>query len=1056
MPKRTDIKTILVIGAGPIVIGQGCEFDYSGTQACKALLEDNYRVVLVNSNPATIMTDIEIAHATYIEPITVEAITKIIDKEKPDALLPTMGGQTALNVTVELYESGILDKYKVKIIGANYSSIKKAEDRELFKSLVYKLGFQLPESIIIKNMNQAINALNKLGLPCIIRSFFSLGGSKSGIAYTKEEFFKICQHNFDSNTEQKIIIDKSIIGWKEFEMEVVRDSVDNCIIVCTIENVNPAGVHTGDSITVAPAQTLTDKEYQCMRDAAFAIIREVGIDTGGANVQFAVNPKNGQMLVIEINPRVSRSSALASKATGFPIAKVAAKLAVGYTLDELKNQITNSVIPSSFEPTIDYVVTKIPRFNFEKFPNTNQELDTQMRSVGEVMAIGRNFQESLQKALQSLELDFVGLYKKNQFTLEYLLDNMRRPQPNIIFLIADAIRLGCDIKEIYKITAIDMWFLLQIKDLIDTEAIITTLTLKEIDNSIMWNLKRKGFSDSYLALLLNVKENEIRLHRHKLKVIPVYKRVDSCAAEFSTSTAYMYSTYDLVCEASPTKNKKIIILGSGPNRIGQGIEFDFSCTHAALALRNKGFEVIMVNSNPETVSTDYDVSDRLYFEPLTLEHVLEIINVEDPLGVVVQFGGQTPLKLASALDNLGIKLLGSPMASLDITENRILFQEFINKLQIPCFNSLVFNSKQEAEEANLKYPIIIRPSYVLGGRNMKIIYNQKELKDYFLSFSQDNKNNSPFLVEQFIENAIEIDVDSVFDGKDLLIGGIMEQIETSGIHSGDSICSLPSFSLTKDITNKVVEYCKILAETLRVKGLMNIQFIVKNDEVYVLEINLRASRTIPFVTKATKVPLAKIAALCLADISLKEQKLVTNTLPNWFSIKIPVFPFTKFSYIDNFLGPEMKSTGEAMGIDDNLHYAFLKAYLALGYKISLESKILIFQCPNKEVARIIKLINKNFINVFISQELNAKLESKKDIYFTVLHQKMDIIDLIKNNYFDIIINVPKVEKLKMLGCPIFQEAFTRKILYLNSLRKINIFFDAKFTKPYKVKSLQNY
>ncbi|CAH2559763.1 carbamoyl-phosphate synthase large subunit [Cardinium endosymbiont of Oedothorax gibbosus] len=1060
MPRRDDITTILVIGAGPIIIGQGCEFDYAGTQACKALLEDNYKVVLVNSNPATIMTDVAIAHATYIEPITVEVIEKIIDKEKPDAILSTMGGQTALNIAMQLHESGILNKYGVKMIGASYASIKKAEDRELFKYLVHKLGLELPKSLIVEHIDQALCALNELGLPCVIRSFFSLGGNKSGIAYTKEEFLKICQQNFALNSKQKLIIDQSIIGWKEFEMEVVRDPSDNCIIVCTIENLNPVGVHTGDSITVAPAQTLTDKEYQYMRAAAFALIRAIGIDTGGANVQFAVHPKNGQILLIEVNPRVSRSSALASKATGFPIAKVAAKLAVGYTLNELRNQITHSVIPCSFEPTIDYVVTKIPRFDFEKFPNTSNRLDTQMRSVGEVMAIGRNFQESLQKALQSLELGFSGLgktHKKKQLTSQCLLDAIRFPQPNTVFLIADALRLGCSIEEIYEVTAIDRWFLLQIKDLIDAEILVTSLTLQAIDASMMWELKSKGFSDSYLALLLNVTEDQVRSYRHKLKIRPVYKRVDSCAAEFATSTAYMYSTYDLACEALPTKNKKVIILGSGPNRIGQGIEFDFSCTHAALALKEKGFEVIMVNSNPETVSTDYDISDRLYFEPLTLEHILEIINIEEPLGVIVQFGGQTPLKLASALHKIGVKILGSSMASIETTEDRILFKEFIHKLEIPHFHSLLFDSKQKIQEATLAYPIIIRPSYVLGGGNMKIIYNQKELKDYLLNLSEANRNNVPFLVEQFVEHAIEIDVDAVFDGKELLIGAIIEQMETAGIHSGDSICCLPAFSLTKHITDKVIKYCNMLAIALNVKGLMNIQFIVKYNEVYVLEVNLRASRTVPFVTKATKVPLAKIAALCLMDIGLKEQKLVAKPLPNLFSIKMPVFPFAKFLYTDNFLGPEMKSTGEVMGIDSSLHKALLKACLAVGYTISLESNILIWQSPHDQIARIIGLINKAFSNVFINHKLNTHLANIKNLTYKVLViRENDIIDLMRNKHFDIIINIPNLEKLEMYGCAIRQEAFIRKTLYLDSLRSVNTFFNVELTKPYKVKSLQDY
>lgn len=1052
MPKRTDIKTILIIGAGPITIGQGCEFDYSGTQACKALVEDDYRVVLINSNPATIMTDIGIAHATYIEPITLEFIEKIIIKEKPDAILPTMGGQTALNMAIELYEAGLLDKYGIEMIGASYSAIKKAEDRELFKSLVKKLGFEVPKSVTAENIKQAQLALKEIGLPCIIRSSFSLGGDKSGIAYTEKEFLKICSQNFALNIDQKLIIDESIIGWKEFEMEVVRDIVDNCIIVCTIENINPVGVHTGDSITVAPAQTLTDKEYQYLRKAAFCIIREIGINTGGSNVQFAVNPRNGQVLVIEINPRVSRSSALASKATGVPIAKLAAKLAVGYTLDELQNQITNPAIPYSFEPTLDYVVTKIPRFNFDKFPNTSQELNTQMRSVGEVMAIGRNFQESLQKALQSLELEISGLCKQTDCILEFTLEKMQKPTENLIFMIADAIRNDCNLHTIHQITAVDMWFLSQIKELIDIEKEIAKLTLGKINDTMMKYLKSKGFSDIRLAMILNIEESEVRAYRHQLKVRPVYKRVDSCASEFDTLTAYMYSTYDLTCESFPTKNKKIIILGSGCNRIGQGIEFDFSCTHAAIALKEQGFEIIMINSNPETVSTDYDVSDRLYFEPLTFEHVIEIINIENPFGVILQFGGQTPLKLAEELYKAGVNILGSSNKSINITENRILFQKFIKHLQIDCFYNAVFDSQKAIKQAVLHYPIIIRPSYVLGGNNMRVIYSEYELDKYLL----DLTNITPILIEQFIENAIEIDVDCIFDGKDLLIGGIIEQIEDAGIHSGDSICSFPSFSIDQRITNKIIKYCRKTAERLDAKGFINIQFIVKDDRVYMLEINLRASRTIPFLTKATKLPLAKIAALCLAGISLKEQNLPLISKVSKVSIKMPIFPFAKFSYIDNFLGPEMKSTGEVMSMDSEFSRALLKAYLAAGYKISPASNILILQCPDQELVKIIKLVNKSFKNVFIINKLSLKLQQQKNLVYKIISDKKKLTNLVRNKDFDIIINISNISKLEIYGNELEHGMFIRQILHFNSMRKINKFFDAKLfvDKNNEVTSLQ--
>lgn len=1072
MPKDNTLKKILVIGAGPIIIGQACEFDYSGTQACKALIEEGYKVILINSNPATIMTDPEISDATYIEPITPDAIKKIIKYEKPDAILPTMGGQTALNTTLELYESGILDLYNVKLIGASYWSIKKAEDRELFKSIINDLGLKLPKSRIAANINEAIDALNYIKLPCVIRSFFSLGGSGGGIVYSEEEFRNLCNQNFSTNANQKIMIDESIIGWKEFELEVMRDKADNCIVVCTIENINPAGVHTGDSITVAPSQTLTDKEYHMMRDAAFKIIREIGIDTGGANVQFVINPDNGEMLVIEINPRVSRSSALASKATGFPIAKVAAKLAVGYTLDELRNQITNSVIPCSFEPTIDYVVTKIPRFNFDKFPNSSSKLDIQMRSIGEAMAIGRNFQESLQKALQSLDSGCRGLEFHAEIgnsldieNLQSVLNYLEYPRPNTLATIAQAIRLDCPLEDLYNITKFDKWFLRQIEQIINSEKILKKFDLSTIDKDLMYSLKRKGFSDYMIGAIIGSSELKVMSHRHKLNVFPVYKRVDSCAAEFETSTAYLYSSYDYQCESTPTHRKKVVILGSGPNRIGQGLEFDFCCTNAALALKNYGYEVIMVNSNPETVSTDYDISDRLYFEPITLEHVLEIVRVEKPLGIFIQFGGQVPLKLAEGLSAAGVKLFGSPVESIKISEDRILFQEFIKKIGIPGFNSEVLKDTQKViKNTKIEYPIIVRPSYVLGGSNMKIIYNDEELNKYYadINISISNKVQSKvqkqeILIEKFIENAVELDVDCIFDGEDIFVGGIMEQLELAGIHSGDSTCSLPGFSLKKEIKDKVIEYCKKMAKSLSVKGFMNVQFVVSNDEVFVVEINLRASRTVPFVSKAIRIPMSKIAALCLVGVSLKDQGIKNEySEPNWFSIKMPIFPFNKFSsHEDCFLGPQMKSTGEVMGIDYDIHQAFKKAYIAAGFRLSKNSRVLVLSCNDDYKEKLMHLISKKYHNISISNMMGKNFT--KNHKYNVIDFREDLIHKkILSNEFDIIVDIPNIKKQPNKVRPIFKMSYDMKVLYINSIRIAEVFFCIDIDKDYNIQSIQDY
>ena len=935
MPKRTDIKTIMILGAGPIIIGQACEFDYSGAQACKALKEEGYRVVLVNSNPATIMTDPVMADATYIEPLNWKVLERIIAKEKPDAILPTMGGQTALNLAMDLNREGILEKYGVELIGAKPDVIDKAEDRQRFKEAMEKIGLESARSGIAYSMAEALEVQQRVGFPAVIRPSFTLGGSGGGIAYNMQEFVEICERGLALSPTHELLIEESLLGWKEYEMEVVRDKADNCIIICSIENLDPMGIHTGDSITVAPAQTLTDREYQLLRDASIAVLREIGVDTGGSNVQFAVNPKNGRLIVIEMNPRVSRSSALASKATGFPIAKIAAKLAVGYTLDELKNDITGGATPASFEPTIDYVVTKVPRFAFEKFPQANDRLTTQMKSVGEVMAIGSTFQESIQKALRSLETG------KDGFTpisndREEIVHEISEAGPERIFYVADAFRICMTLDEVHQMTDIDMWFLVQIKELVDIEKRVAQVKLEDITKEEMLFLKKKGFSDKRLASVLGVKEADVRRRRHALDVHPVYKRVDTCAAEFETRTAYMYSTYQDECEAMPTDRRKIMVLGGGPNRIGQGIEFDYCCVHAAMALREDGYETIMVNCNPETVSTDYDTSDRLYFEPVTLEDVLEICRIEKPEGVIVQYGGQTPLKICRALEAEGVRIVGTSTDAIDCAEDRERFQKLINELGLRQPPNATCHTQEAALEAaeRIGYPIVVRPSYVLGGRAMDIVHNAKELTRYMheaIVVSED----SPVLLDHFLDDAVEMDVDAVCDGNEVRIGGLMQHVEAAGVHSGDSACSLPPYSLRKDILDEVRRETTLMAKALGVVGLMNVQFAIKgavteNPLVYVLEVNPRASRTVPFVSKATGEPLAKIAARCMVGKTFAEQGAKVEVTPSRICVKEAVFPFAKFLGVDPVLGPEMRSTGEVMGVGKTFGEALFKSQLGSG------------------------------------------------------------------------------------------------------------------------------
>ncbi|MBE9610152.1 carbamoyl-phosphate synthase large subunit [Chitinilyticum piscinae] len=941
MPKRTDINSILIIGAGPIIIGQACEFDYSGAQACKALREEGYKVILVNSNPATIMTDPNMADVTYIEPITWQMVEKIIDKERPDAILPTMGGQTALNCALDLWRHGVLDKYKVELIGATPEAIDKAEDRQKFKVAMDKIGLGSARSGIAHSLEEALAVQAQVGFPAIIRPSFTMGGSGGGIAYNIQEFIEICTRGLDLSPTNELLIEESLLGWKEYEMEVVRDRNDNCIIVCSIENLDPMGVHTGDSITVAPAQTLTDKEYQIMRNASIAVLREIGVDTGGSNVQFSVNPKDGRLIVIEMNPRVSRSSALASKATGFPIAKVAAKLAVGYTLDELKNDITGGKTPASFEPSIDYVVTKIPRFAFEKFPQANNRLTTQMKSVGEVMAMGRTQQESLQKALRGLETGMSGF---DEITTDRQLieSEIAAPGPERLWYVADAFRVGMNVDEVHALSKIDPWFLVLIEDIVKTENTLRGRAVDSITAAEFRALKRKGFSDRRLGALLGCDQNAVRKARHAHGIRPVYKRVDTCAAEFASNTAYMYSTYEEECEAQPTDRKKVMILGGGPNRIGQGIEFDYCCVHAALALRDDGYETIMVNCNPETVSTDYDTSDRLYFEPLTLEDVLEIVAVEKPVGVIVQYGGQTPLKLARALEANGVPIVGTSPDMIDAAEDRERFQKLLQDLQLRQPPNATARTEKDALAlaAQLGYPLVVRPSYVLGGRAMQIVHSEDDLARYMREAVKVS-NDSPVLLDRFLNDAIEVDVDALSDGEQVIIGGIMEHIEQAGVHSGDSACSLPPYSLSKALQDELRRQTVEMARALNVIGLMNVQFAIQGETVYVLEVNPRASRTVPYVSKATSVPLAKVAARCMLGQKLADQGVTEEVIPPFYSVKEAVFPFNKFPGVDTILGPEMKSTGEVMGVGDTFAEAFVKSQLAAGLVLPTKGNVFI-------------------------------------------------------------------------------------------------------------------
>jgi carbamoyl-phosphate synthase large subunit len=1014
MPKRTDINSILILGAGPIIIGQACEFDYSGTQACQALKEEGYRVILVNSNPATIMTDPALADATYIEPVKWPIVEKIIQKERPDAILPTMGGQTALNCSLDLNRHGVLKKYDVELIGASCEAIDKAEDRELFDNAMTTIGLETPQHGMAHNMEQAYEALEKVGFPCIIRPSFTLGGTGGGIAYNREEFDDICARGLELSPTNELLIDESLIGWKEFELEVVRDKNDNCIIVCSIENLDAMGVHTGDSITVAPAQTLTDKEYQQLRNAAIAVLREIGVETGGSNVQFAVSPQNGRLVIIEMNPRVSRSSALASKATGFPIARVAAKLAIGFTLDELSNEITGGVTPASFEPTIDYVVTKIPRFTFEKFPEANDRITTQMKSVGEVMAIGRTFQESIQKALRGLEVGMCGfdpvLDSKLSNAKEVLTRELTEPGAERIWYVADAFRQDWSIDTVYELSGIDPWFLVQIKDLVEAEQKVAELKLANIDKDTMFGLKRKGFSDMRLAQILDVSELEVQKARHDLGIRPVFKRVDTCAAEFVSSTAYMYSTYEEECEADASDRKKIMVLGGGPNRIGQGIEFDYCCVHAALAMREDGFETIMVNCNPETVSTDYNVSDRLYFEPLTFEDVIEIAQLEKPVGVIVQFGGQTPLNLVKRLELAGVPVIGTPPDAIDRAEDRERFQQLIQKLglrQPP--NCTVRSVEESIEEANkISYPLVVRPSYVLGGRAMEVVYNEEELKRYMHQAVMVS-NKSPVLLDYFLSSAIEIDVDVVSDGERVVVGAIMQHIEQAGIHSGDSACSLPPYNLTMKVQDHIREQVSALALELGVVGLMNTQLAYQDGEIYVIEVNPRASRTVPFVSKCIGTSLAKVAARCMIGTSLKEQGFTKEIIPKTFAVKEAVFPFNKFPGVDPILGPEMKSTGEVMGVGTTFAEAYAKAQMGAGEVIETSGNAFI-SVRDRDKDNVVEVAEKlmELGYSLVATHGTAEVIEKAGLPVTgvnkVAEGRPHIVDMLKNDEIQVVFN----------------------------------------------------
>ena len=1038
MAKRTDIKSILIIGAGPIVIGQACEFDYSGAQACKALREEGYRVILVNSNPATIMTDPEMADATYIEPVTWQVVEKIIAKERPDALLPTMGGQTALNCALDLDKHGILAKYNVELIGASKEAIDKAEDRQKFKEAMTKIGLGSARSVIAHSMEQALQVQPSIGYPAIIRPSFTMGGSGGGIAYNREEFVEICERGLDASPTKELLIEESLLGWKEYEMEVVRDSADNCIIICSIENLDPMGVHTGDSITVAPAQTLTDKEYQIMRNASLAVLREIGVDTGGSNVQFAINPEDGRMIVIEMNPRVSRSSALASKATGFPIAKVAAKLAVGFTLDELRNEITGGATPASFEPSIDYVVTKIPRFAFEKFPQADSRLTTQMKSVGEVMAIGRTFQESFQKALRGLEVGVDGLDEKTA-DLDTITKEMGVPGPERIWYVGDAFRMGMTVAEVYDISKIDTWFLVQIKDIVDREQALRGKQIADLDKPALLKLKRSGFSDRRLATLLNTDQHAVRAYRQALKVRPVYKRVDTCAAEFATNTAYMYSTYEEECEAAPTNNKKIMILGGGPNRIGQGIEFDYCCVHAAFAMREDGYETIMVNCNPETVSTDYDTSDRLYFEPVTLEDVLEIVALEKPVGVIVQYGGQTPLKLARDLEKAGVPIIGTTPDAIDKAEDRERFQKMLQELGLKQPPNRTARTPEDAVRLALEigYPLVVRPSYVLGGRAMEIVQEQSQLERYMREAVKVS-NESPVLLDRFLNDALEVDVDALCDGEDVIIGGIMEHVEQAGVHSGDSACSLPPYSLSSKIQDELREQTKQMAMALGVVGLMNVQFAIQGETVFVLEVNPRASRTVPFVSKACGLQLAKVAARCMIGTKLKEQGVTCEIIPPYYSVKEAVFPFIKFPGVDTILGPEMKSTGEVMGVGATFAEAFLKSQLGASTKLPEGGRA--FISVRKEdylkVVEIAQDLNALGFSLVATKGTAAALTAnglKVNSVNKVAEGRPHIVDMIKNGDISFIVNVTDDKRAVADSYEIRRSALQYKVTYYTTI-----------------------
>ena len=1065
MPKRTDIKSILILGAGPIIIGQACEFDYSGAQACKALREEGFRVILVNSNPATIMTDPSMADATYIEPVEWKTVARIVEEERPDALLPTMGGQTALNCALDLAKHGVLDKFSVEMIGANADAIDKAEDRERFDKAMKAIGLNTPNSGIAHSMEEATQVADRFGFPCIIRPSFTMGGSGGGIAYNREEFETICRRGLDLSPTNELLIDESLIGWKEFEMEVVRDKNDNCIIVCAIENLDPMGIHTGDSITVAPAQTLTDKEYQIMRNASIKVLREIGVETGGSNVQFAVSPEDGRLIVIEMNPRVSRSSALASKATGFPIARVAAKLAVGYTLNELQNEITGGATPASFEPSIDYVVTKIPRFAFEKFNQADQSLTTQMKSVGEVMAIGRTFQESLQKALRGLEVGVSGFDPKIDTVDEdhaaILFNQLAEAGPDRIWYLADAFRQGMSCEEIFGVTKIDPWFLVQIEDLIIEESRLNGSSLTSVDEKTLYRLKRKGFADRRIADILLCTETEVRNLRYDFGMHPVYKRVDTCAAEFSTETAYMYSTYEEECEAEPSDKDKILVLGGGPNRIGQGIEFDYCCVHAALAMREDGYETIMVNCNPETVSTDYDTSDRLFFEPVTLEDVLEIVRLENPKGVIVQFGGQTPLKLARALEAEGVPIIGTTPDAIDRAEDRERFQHMIEKLDLLQPHNATARSADEAVELAKKigYPLVVRPSYVLGGRAMEIVYKEDELRHYMKTAVQVS-DDSPVLLDFFLPNAIEMDVDAVSDGDSVVIGAIMQHIEQAGIHSGDSACSLPPYSLSESVQDEMREICKKMARELGVRGLMNVQLALQDDKIYVIEVNPRASRTIPFVSKCIGVSLAKIAARCMVGQTLEDQGFTKEIIPPYFSVKEAVFPFNKFPGIDPILGPEMKSTGEVMGVGTTFAEAYGKA--ELGASDEIPSKGSAFVSVRERDKDQLPALAKSLV------ALGFKLIATKGTAETIKAAGLDvqpvnkvkegrphIVDMIKSDKINLIVNTTEGRQAISDSSTIRSSAEQHRVYYTTTMAGGSAVCEAlKFAGDIKVRSLQ--